>query len=565
MVRRIGANHSTPLVRVVGTRSNLKSISEVQTRPDTSAENNDVDELTKDVMKTGKPSEIRAALKVNRAAKTAPSVRADAKAKGNRGLDNETRFGTQTLKESKIRAASKVGPAIATSESPIRSSQKPRRPSEIRRASKAGRAAIKAELEKQKAERKKQERLLEEQQRAYMKMNKIRAEIDAIKQKEARGKLSTTTDSTCSKQVGDKICSSNGVTSSSEKDSNDDKKERKFDRRQLMKKPDLLQRTGGSFRERTLSKLSNLVPEMRKKASKRDLFFCSDELKHTDGRSSSPISKDEKAELTPFQRHLTKARKDRDVSMIKGPPLAQKEEKKYHKLDDQRKKLKEAKECFEEGYRLCWRFQDSHGALKQYRKALLIREGLLGKYHEETGRTYYWIGRSLCKLEEYDDAVVALSRAQRIFVRVLAPKHKYLVWTEVAIKDACKEINFPCIDYAIFKAALDESIAHEIKGDNFRKNNSPAQAITEYRAAIENIHQHRHPDSADLHVKIAIILRGMGKFEKALESNIYALEIYELSLGPEHPETVKTLKRTLEKKRLSQVSLALEENMNLGM
>ena len=92
--------------------------------------------------------------------------------------------------------------------------------------------------------------------------------------------------------------------------------------------------------------------------------------------------------------------------------------------------------------------------------------------------------------------------------------------------------------------------------------NKFAPAISEYLAAIETI-QECHPDAADLHSKIAIILSRMGEFEKALEENRFALEIYELSLGPDHPDTVKTLNRTMEKKRLNQVSLALQEKLNL--
>jgi Tetratricopeptide repeat len=66
------------------------------------------------------------------------------------------------------------------------------------------------------------------------------------------------------------------------------------------------------------------------------------------------------------------------------------------------------------------------------------------------------------------------------------------------------------------------------------------------------------------HCKIAMILRRQGEFDKALEENRSALEIYELSLGAEHPETVKTLTQTLEKKRLNQVSLALMEKLDFG-
>mmetsp|Transcript_32241 Transcript_32241/g.75795 ORF Transcript_32241/g.75795 Transcript_32241/m.75795 type:complete len:558 (-) Transcript_32241:151-1824(-) len=555
MVRRIGATHNHPLVKVVGTRSNLTSVSQVRGLTDSSNNNlHVIDSVSRDVMKTGKPSEIRAASKANRAAVRSVSYAgAYNAAKEHHNPESEARDVTKTLKHSKIRAASKVGPATVTSVSPARlfvdaetrDILKNAKPSDSRLASTTDRAAIKAELEKQKAVREKQEIMLKEQRGAYMKMNKIRSEINAIKEKEAREKVCRKTKN--SERVEKKMCFSK----------ND--KERKLTTRETLKRAELRRQTSGSHGERILLKSSNLVPEMRLKASKRDLLF-SDGLKQTDNRSSSRTSRDKKPELTP-PRTSTKVRRSRDILMIKEPPLAQRKEQK-HKGDDQRKKLDEAKECFEEGYRLCWNFQDCHGALKEYRKALLIREGLLGKYHEDTGRTYYWIGRSLCKLKEYDDALVAFSRAQRIFVRVLAKNHKYLIWTEVAMKDTCKEMNSPHMNYTTYKPALDESIAREIKGDTFRKNNLPEKAVVEYRAAIENI-QHHHPDSADLHSKIAIILRGMGEFEKALEANKYALEIYELSLGPEHPETVKTLNRTLSKKRLNQVSLALEEKLNL--
>jgi len=56
----------------------------------------------------------------------------------------------------------------------------------------------------------------------------------------------------------------------------------------------------------------------------------------------------------------------------------------------------------------------------------------------------------------------------------------------------------------------------------------------------------------------------MGEFEKALEENRLALEIYELSLGPEHPMTVKMLNRKTEKKRFNQMSLALLDKLDIG-
>jgi hypothetical protein len=61
-----------------------------------------------------------------------------------------------------------------------------------------------------------------------------------------------------------------------------------------------------------------------------------------------------------------------------------------------------------------------------------------------------------------------------------------------------------------------------------------------------------------------MILSKQGDFDRAMEEKRCALEIYEYSLGAEHPETVKTLNQTLEKKRLNQVSLALMDKLDFG-
>ena len=94
----------------------------------------------------------------------------------------------------------------------------------------------------------------------------------------------------------------------------------------------------------------------------------------------------------------------------------------------------------------------------------------MGKYHEDTGKTYYWIGRSLAKLKEFDEALVAFSRAMRIFGRVLAQNHKYRKWTSAAIEEVFKEVKDPDVDYELYMSALADSIAQEVKGDNLRKN-----------------------------------------------------------------------------------------------
>jgi tetratricopeptide (TPR) repeat protein len=108
-------------------------------------------------------------------------------------------------------------------------------------------------------------------------------------------------------------------------------------------------------------------------------------------------------------------------------------------------------------------------ALGGYRKALFIRESLLGKYHDETGRTYYWIGRSLLKLKEHDEALVAFSRAYRIFDRVLTKNHKYRKWAETAIVGVFKEMDDNGQFCDSYQKRLEASIIHERDGDEHRK------------------------------------------------------------------------------------------------
>ena len=332
---------------------------------------------------------------------------------------------------------------------------------------------------------------------------------------------------------------------------------------------------------------SNLVPEMRRKASRRDLMFDDDAIdiipsakdiikklkrrESTGSRDLTPAPEDEKESPSPEdEKESPSAAPNETLAIVPAIPVKKKQQPSAEKsqtrkeLDEQREKLEGAKASFQKGHDLCWKFQDSSGALGEYRNALIVRETLLGKFHEDTGRSYYWIGRSLVKLEEYDEGLMAFTRALRIFERVLLKNHKYVRWVNTAIDNVFKEQDMEDAEEARdeYKKAMEASIASEREGDACRKKGQHAQAIDKYRDAIDNIEQY-HPDAADLFCKIAIILRGQGEFDQALEEYRYASEIYELSLGADHPETVKTLNTLIEKKRLNQISMASMEKLEL--
>ena len=125
-----------------------------------------------------------------------------------------------------------------------------------------------------------------------------------------------------------------------------------------------------------------------------------------------------------------------------------------------------------------------HDTVQEYRTALFIRESLLGKYHEQTGRTYFWIGKSLVKLDEFSEALVAFSRALRIFERVVRKQHKYYKWTVSAIDDCIAKKDDPDFKAEGYKGRLYASIQFERDGDEFRKQGKMAEAIAKYRDAI---------------------------------------------------------------------------------
>eukprot|EP00934_Nitzschia_sp_Nitz4_P005341 Nitzschia sp. Nitz4//scaffold79_size90958//67649//69877//NITZ4_005035-RA/size90958-processed-gene-0.40-mRNA-1//-1//CDS//3329558279//5331//frame0 len=359
-------------------------------------------------------------------------------------------------------------------------------------------------------------------------------------------------------------------------------------------------------------KPSNHVPEMRRRANQRDLLFVEGGMDNNESDledSKSFVDDDEELDdpeieinlpppaVPPIQppspiidstappkpsdilkRNAQKEQEKGDTNTTtttkkletsvtapaesvskRAKDLARREEERIQKLA-QKEELDQAKANFNAGHDLCWKYNDSANALVEYRKALYIRESILGKYHEETGRSYFWIGKSLTKLQEYEEALMAFSRSMRIFARVLKQTDKYNIWAATAVESVFRQMDITFIDFPAYKESLQNSIRHEQEGDQFRKQGKVADAIHSYREAIDHLEEH-HPDSADLYCKIAILLRQQGEFDRALEEYQYASEIYEQSLGAEHPDTVKTLNQLIEKKKLNQKSMALMEKL----
>jgi hypothetical protein len=256
------------------------------------------------------------------------------------------------------------------------------KPSEIRAASKAGRIAIKVD-------RQKQQRMLKEQQESQMKMNKIRAEIEAIKEKERSINGEGSRNASSELSTGNTISNTSNDTDGENGYilQRDNESPQSQDRRNIICDDQLLAsmtkiataKNGSPPRrmlrrnksskqfERALSSkenllISNPVPEMRRKASVRDLIFnLSDHQRDLSKVSPSlPITpKGEPKILHSQENPIVLVRRGNVIATAKI-------EEERRAMEAQRNKLEEAKRCFEEGHRLCWRFQDSHSVSREH-------------------------------------------------------------------------------------------------------------------------------------------------------------------------------------------------------
>jgi len=206
-----------------------------------------------------------------------------------------------------------------------------------------------------------------------------------------------------------------------------------------------------------------LVPEMRRRPNQADLLHAAPD---------------------PTITETSNGKNYKGTQWNKEKLINDKQQKEKQQLEEQKKKLDEAEEAFKKGHNLCWQIQDSSAALQEYRTALFIRESLLGKYHEQTGRTYFWIGKSLVKLDEFSEALVAFSRSLRIFDRVVRKEHKYYKWTITGIDECIEKMEDPNFKTDGYKGRLHASIQFELDGDKFRKQGKMPEAIAKYRDAI---------------------------------------------------------------------------------
>jgi tetratricopeptide (TPR) repeat protein/predicted Ser/Thr protein kinase len=157
---------------------------------------------------------------------------------------------------------------------------------------------------------------------------------------------------------------------------------------------------------------------------------------------------------------------------------------------------------------------DYDDALKKFRRALEIKQAILGAEHPAVAVTINSIGVVLFNQGSSDDALEHFRRSLSIEQATLGPEHPYVAYSLNNLAAALQQLG-----------RYDEALEYH----------RLALALREGALGPDN------PDVATSLANIGELLGKRGQYEQAMQLQLRALAIFEAALGPEHPEVAMTL------------------------
>ena len=151
---------------------------------------------------------------------------------------------------------------------------------------------------------------------------------------------------------------------------------------------------------------------------------------------------------------------------------------------------------------------DYDRSLVEHRKAVTLRESILGRSHLETARSYYVIGCALSDNGEFDPAIAEMRRALRIRLLVFGKDHLdtiEVVENIATILYAKGGMSAEAIEE--YKNAILNSLDLENEGDANSRKQDYKSALIFYRKALkleEKSLGDLHPATCDLYLKMAV-------------------------------------------------------------
>ena len=198
---------------------------------------------------------------------------------------------------------------------------------------------------------------------------------------------------------------------------------------------------------------------------------------------------------------------------------------------------------------------DHEQALEYYKKALAIREKVLGQEHPSTATTYNNIALLYKSMGEYEQALDYYKKALEIYEKVLGKEHPdtATMYNNVAGLYRAKGEYTKALEYYKKDLAITEKVhgkEHPYTATTYnniallyKSMGDHEQALDYYKKALaicEKVLGKEHPYTATTYNNIAVLYRSMGEYKLALEYYKKDLAITEKVLGKEHPSTATT-------------------------
>ena len=194
-------------------------------------------------------------------------------------------------------------------------------------------------------------------------------------------------------------------------------------------------------------------------------------------------------------------------------------------------------------------------ALKYCKKAMKIREQVLGPSHPDTAMTYNNLASMYSDVGEYDKALIYYEKDLAISEQVLGPNHLDTATTYNNMAAVFRVQGNYRMALEYYKKALKirERVSGQAHPDTATIYNNMASVYSnqgnfvkaqEYYgmalAILERVLGSNHPDVATVYNNLAIVHANKGHFTNALKYCEKARAIFEPVLGPNHPDTATT-------------------------
>lgn len=199
-------------------------------------------------------------------------------------------------------------------------------------------------------------------------------------------------------------------------------------------------------------------------------------------------------------------------------------------------KLNIARTCHSRGV-MYQRNGDYNNSVSEHRRAIGIRETILGRLDLETARSYYVLGCALSDRGDFDEALGDLRRALRIRLKIFGKDHHDVVEVVANIGTV---MSAKCLDaeaVSEYKILVIRSLEYENEGDIMCRKGELEDAMVYYKKALSLEMQYLgdlHPTSCDIYLRMAEALSENGDLEGSLVEYKSAITIYERLMGKFH-------------------------------